>query len=61
VSQDYGLGAGIFYIGYCAAQIPSQLAITRLGAPVWLAFLIFCWCARARGAPPAPRVARAES
>ena len=24
-------------------QIPSQLAITRVGAPTWLGLLIFCW------------------
>ena len=27
-------------------QIPSQMAITRVGAPIWLAILVFCWCVR---------------
>ena len=33
---------------YCVMQIPSQMAITRVGAPIWLAILVFCWCVRLR-------------
>ena len=29
---------------YCMMQIPSQMMITRVGAPIWLAILVFCWC-----------------
>ncbi len=35
--------AGIFYIGYAVFQIPSNLVITRVGAPLWLGMLIFAW------------------
>ncbi|BDA46973.1 Putative tartrate transporter [Coccomyxa sp. Obi] len=42
-AEEYGLGAGIFYIGYAVFQIPSNMAITRVGAPTWLGLLIFCW------------------
>jgi MFS family permease len=35
--------AGIFYIGYAVFQIPSNLIITRVGAPLWLGFLICAW------------------
>ena len=28
----YGLGAGIFFIGYCAFEVPSNLIIKRVGA-----------------------------
>ncbi len=33
---------------YCVMQIPSQMAITRVGAPIWLAILVFCWCVHPR-------------
>ncbi|EIE21899.1 MFS general substrate transporter [Coccomyxa subellipsoidea C-169] len=42
-AEQYGLGAGIFYIGYAVFQIPSNLVITRVGAPLWLGILIFGW------------------
>jgi MFS family permease len=35
--------AGIFYLGYAVFQIPSNLIITKVGAPLWLGILIFCW------------------
>lgn len=35
--------AGIFYLGYAVFQIPSNMVITRVGAPLWLGILIFCW------------------
>jgi hypothetical protein len=35
--------AGIFSLGYLIFQVPSNLAITKVGAPTWLGLLIFCW------------------
>ena len=35
--------AGIFSLGYLIFQVPSNLVITKVGAPTWLGFLIFCW------------------
>lgn len=39
----YGLGAGIFFIGYILFQIPSNLALRRVGAPIWIAVLMVSW------------------
>src|SRR5215204_1190070 len=33
----YGLGAGIFFIGYFIFEIPSNLILERVGARVWIA------------------------
>ena len=38
-----GMNAGIFSIGYLIFQVPSNLIITKVGAPTWLSFIIFCW------------------
>ncbi len=35
--------AGIFSLGYLIFQVPSNLVITKVGAPTWLGLLIFCW------------------
>eukprot|EP00884_Botryococcus_braunii_P017008 jgi/Botrbrau1/3991/Bobra.0016s0004.1 len=42
-SADYGLGTALFYIGYGTLQIPSNVAIMRLGAPLWLGVLLGLW------------------
>lgn len=39
----YGLGAGIFFIGYCAFEIPSNLMLVRVGARRWIARILFTW------------------
>ncbi|GAB4813303.1 hypothetical protein N2152v2_000349 [Parachlorella kessleri] len=39
----YGLGAGIFFAGYALFQVPSNLALVRLGAPLWLGAIIVAW------------------
>lgn len=39
----YGLGAGLFFLGYCLFQIPSQLILIRVGAPLWLSITIALW------------------
>ena len=33
----YGLGAGIFFIGYFLMEVPSNLALHRFGARKWIA------------------------
>src|ERR671938_2006100 len=33
----YGLGAGIFFIGYFLFEVPSNLILERVGARVWIA------------------------
>ena len=39
----YGLGAGIFFIGYCLCEIPSNVALHRFGARRWIARILVSW------------------
>ena len=39
----YGLGAGIFFIGYLACGIPSNLLLQRIGARQWIAIIMVAW------------------
>lgn len=39
----YGLGAGIFFIGYLCFGLPSNLAIQRFGARRWIAIIMILW------------------
>jgi ACS family tartrate transporter-like MFS transporter len=39
----YGLGAGIFFIGYFLLEIPSNLALERFGARRWIARIMITW------------------
>lgn len=39
----YGLGAGLFFIGYCVFEIPSNLVLERVGARVWIARIMIVW------------------
>src|SRR5438552_3598788 len=39
----FGLGAGIFFIGYFIFEIPSNLIMQRVGARVWIARILVSW------------------
>ena len=39
----YGLGAGIFFIGYFLFEVPSNLVLERVGARKTLLRIMFCW------------------
>ncbi|HEX5163657.1 MAG TPA: MFS transporter [Steroidobacteraceae bacterium] len=39
----YGLGAGIFFIGYALCEIPSNLLLVRFGARIWIARIMITW------------------
>ncbi len=39
----YGLGAGIFFIGYFLFEIPSNLILHRTGARRWIARIMITW------------------
>src|SRR5262249_35305700 len=39
----YGLGAGIFFVGYLLFEIPSNLIMHRVGARVWMARIMITW------------------
>jgi len=40
---DYGRGAGIFFLGYFLFEVPSNLALARLGARIWIARIAIVW------------------
>src|SRR5262245_1350608 len=39
----YGLGAGIFFIGYFLFEIPSNIILHRVGARLWIARVMQTW------------------
>ncbi|WP_302480479.1 MFS transporter [Cupriavidus gilardii] len=39
----YGLGAGLFFIGYFLCEVPSNLALERFGARRWFARILLTW------------------
>jgi ACS family tartrate transporter-like MFS transporter len=39
----YGLGAGIFFIGYVLFEVPSNLILHRVGARRWIARIAITW------------------
>ncbi|WP_332853922.1 MFS transporter [Duganella sp. S19_KUP01_CR8] len=39
----YGIGAGIFFIGYFLFEVPSNLLMTRTGARIWIARIMISW------------------
>jgi ACS family tartrate transporter-like MFS transporter len=40
---EYGRGAGIFFIGYFLFEVPSNLALARVGARIWIARIAIVW------------------
>lgn len=41
--EIFGLGAGIFFLGYFAFGIPSNIMVARLGARRWIAAIMVIW------------------
>lgn len=39
----YGLGAGLFFIGYFIFEVPSNLILERVGARIWIARIMISW------------------
>jgi MFS transporter, ACS family, tartrate transporter len=39
----YGLGGGLFFAGYIAVQVPSNLLLLRVGARRWIARVVVAW------------------
>jgi MFS family permease len=39
----YGLGAGIFFVGYFIFEVPSNLALEKFGARKWIARIMISW------------------
>jgi sugar phosphate permease len=42
-NRVYGLGAGLFFIGYFLFEVPSNLILQRVGARVWIARIMIVW------------------
>ncbi|GAB5096306.1 MFS transporter [Caballeronia sp. HLA56] len=41
----YGLGAGLFFVGYFFFEVPSNLLLHRIGARRWIARIMITWAA----------------
>lgn len=39
----FGIGAGLFYLGYMIFEVPSNLILLRVGARVWIARITVTW------------------
>ena len=39
----YGLGAGVFFIGYFLFEVPSNIILHKVGARVWIARVMVSW------------------
>ena len=45
----YGLGGGLFFLGYALFEVPSNLLLVRFGARPWLARIMMTWGLLAAG------------
>ena len=39
----FGFGAGVFFLGYAAFEVPSNLILLRVGARLWMARIAITW------------------
>lgn len=39
----FGLGGGLFFIGYFLFEVPSNLILSKVGARVWIARVMISW------------------
>lgn len=39
----YGFGVGVLFVGYSLFQVPANIALHRVGARRWLAFILASW------------------
>jgi MFS family permease len=42
-AEQYGLAAALFFVGYVAFSIPSNLILARIGCRVWIPIIMVCW------------------
>jgi len=42
-NTQFGFGAGLFFLGYCFFEIPSNLILERVGARRWIARIMIGW------------------
>src|SRR3954449_3665519 len=39
----FGVGSGVFFLGYCIFEIPSNLILARVGARLWISRIMITW------------------
>ena len=42
-SAAFGFGSGVFFLGYCLCEVPSNLILHRVGARRWIARIMMSW------------------
>jgi MFS family permease len=42
-ATQFGVGAGLFFLGYCLLEVPSNLVLYRVGARVWISRIMISW------------------
>ena len=42
-SAAFGFGSGVFFIGYCLFEVPSNLVLHRVGARWWISRIMISW------------------
>jgi Sugar phosphate permease len=42
-AEQFGFGAGMFFIGYFLFEIPSNLIMQKVGARIWIARIMISW------------------
>jgi MFS transporter, ACS family, tartrate transporter len=42
-SAAFGFGSGVFFLGYCLFEVPSNLVLYRVGARRWIARIMVSW------------------
>jgi ACS family tartrate transporter-like MFS transporter len=42
-ATQFGIGAGIFFLGYCLLEVPSNLVLYRVGARIWISRIMISW------------------
>ena len=42
-ATEFGLGGGIFFIGYILLEVPSNLLLAKFGARFWIARIMITW------------------
>jgi MFS transporter, ACS family, tartrate transporter len=42
-ATQLGFGAGVFFLGYCLLEIPSNIVLYKVGARVWLSRIMISW------------------
>lgn len=42
-ATQYGFVAGVFFVGYILAEVPSNIIMTKVGARVWLSRILVTW------------------